>query len=163
MNHDHSPVIQELLSHIQHHLYRGKKPPRQFFAERQMLIATVTYPAQWLKDRGGAITPAEYSTLVKSILRGIWQHGQCDQIRNVPRYLLKSVQEHMRHHGDEILDRQKRIAQAIRRSMRGLLADHPPAQPHPIVDDLAIVHAHTRIKFKRPPRPASNQPALPGL
>lgn len=161
---DHAATINELVAIIRARLYRGRRPDREFFAERQMLVAAVTYPARWLKDRGGAITPAAYSALVKRILQGIWQHGQIDQVRNVPRYLLKSIQEHMKHQGDEILNRQKATAIAVRRAMRGLVADRPQAEPHPLVDELAIVHAHTRPQFKRGRKKApNNQPALPGL
>jgi hypothetical protein len=135
------------------------------FAERQMLIAAVTYPAQWLKDRGAAISPESYTTLVKTILQGIWQHGQCDKIRNVPRYLLKAIQEHMKHQGDDILDRQKRISLAVRRAMRGLVADRPQAEPHPIIEELATVHSLLRPQFKRGrKKPDSTpEPTLPGL
>ena len=165
MSRDHSPVIHALVGVIRDRLYRGRRPDRDFFAERQMLIAAVTYPAQWLKDRGGAITPDAYSVLVKGILDGIWKHGQCDAIRNVPRYLLKAVQDHMLHHGDKILDKQKATAVAVRRVMRGVVADRPQAEPHPLVEELATVHSLLRPQFKRGrKKPAAPQePTLPGL
>lgn len=160
---NHAATIEELVRIVRARLYAGR-PARQFFAERQLLIAAVTYPAQWLNDRGGAITPAAYSALVKRILEGIWQHGQIDAVRNVPRYLLKAIQEHMKHHGDEILDQQKRLAVNVRRAMRGLVADRPQTAPQPIVEELATVHALLRPQFKRGRKKTpNNQPALPGL
>jgi hypothetical protein len=162
---DHSATIEELVRVIRGRLYRDR-PAREFFAERQMLLAVVSYPASWLHRRGGAITPAAYSALVRKILDGIWQHGNLPGIRNVPRYLLKAVQEHMKHHGDEILDKQKATAVAIRRTMRGLVADRPQAAAHPLVEELATVHSLLRPQFKKRGRkqPATApEPTLPGL
>ena len=161
---DHSATIKDLVRVIRAQLYQDR-PDRDFFGERQMLIAAVTYPARWLHDRNAAITPEAYSRVVRKILDGIWQHGNLPAIRNVPRYLLKAVQEHMKHHGDEILDKQKATAVALRKVMRGLVADRPQTAPHPVVEELATVHSLLRPQFKHRGKKATppKQPTLPGL
>ena len=78
-----------------------------FYQEHKLLLRAVTHPAHWLKDRGVSLPEAKLEAILNEILRGIMHHGNTGNIGYFSAYLLKSVQDHMKHHGDEYYEQAK--------------------------------------------------------
>jgi hypothetical protein len=74
---------------------------KQFFQERSVLIQAITWPARWMNDRGARLPASGYRRILGTVINAIKRHGRRAQIQRFSVYFLHSVQEHMKHHGDQ--------------------------------------------------------------
>lgn len=72
-----------------------------FYQERMLLLRAITHPAHYLKERGMALPESRIEDILNEILRGIMHHGDTGHIGYFSAYLLKAVQKHMIHQGDD--------------------------------------------------------------
>jgi hypothetical protein len=108
----------ELLGAIRNQFYPDE--PKRFFQDRNMLLQAVTFPAKWLHERGVRLPETRYRTILLDILTTIKRHGNTARIQRFSAYLLHSVQEHMRHHGEEYYEEGKRFRDSVQDVMSGL-------------------------------------------
>jgi len=98
-------LTESFLRHIRKQFYpAGRDGDKRFFQERRMLLQAITWPARWLDERVVRLTATRYKELLNTIISTIVRHGDVSKVRSFGRYLLHSIQEHMRHHGDEYYD-----------------------------------------------------------
>ncbi|MDD5349267.1 MAG: hypothetical protein PHQ12_03555 [Chthoniobacteraceae bacterium] len=112
-------LVNRFLRSIQHQFY---KAPHQklFFQERNLLLQAICWPARYLDDRAVKISATRYTALLTGIIHTINEHGNLAAVRSPGRYLLKAVQEHMQHHGEDYYQVGKRTRDAIDDIMHGL-------------------------------------------
>ena len=103
-----------------------------FYQERNFLLRSITYPAHWLKDRGVSLPEAKLEVILNEILRGIMHHGNTGNIGYFSAYLLKVVQDHMKHQGDGYYEE----AKALRNIADSALADLTSKQRSRLPDAL---------------------------
>ena len=93
---------------------------KQFFQEKRILMMAITYPAQYLNQRGVGLPSARYQEILTTIIRTINAHGNLAKINSPGRYLLHAVQEHMRHHGEDYYEAGKKTRNDIADVLLGL-------------------------------------------
>lgn len=82
---------------------------KRYFQQEDMLTTAITTPARWLDDRGVRLPERRIEEILVGILRGIMHHGQTGRIGFFAGYFLKSVQEHMTHHGEDYYEEGKKL------------------------------------------------------
>lgn len=90
----------EQLAVIRREFFAGYSDKR-FWQERGLLVQAITFPASWLNERGVKMPAAKYRAILGTVISTIKRHGNRAKIERFSAYLLHSVQEHMRHHGEE--------------------------------------------------------------
>lgn len=104
-SHDLYPI----LKYIQKHFYADTLST--FHRDRRQLLRALTWPAAWLDRQALVITPEDYNKLLLKKLRQIQKHGNPSHYRPVqsgaegayfPKYLMKALQDHCRHHREAI-------------------------------------------------------------
>jgi hypothetical protein len=104
--------------HRRYPLQGGDKTPLQratgkrFYQERNLLIQAIAWPGDWMDRRGvrlrdDAAAIHLYRKILGRVIQTIKRHGRCDRIKRFSAYLLHSVQEHMRYHGEEYYEQAK--------------------------------------------------------
>lgn len=112
-------TIEELLETIRTRFYPAatavdRTAARRFHRDRRLLLYALTWPAAWLEHRALTCPGGRYRRLIEERLAAIAAHG--DPARYAPcfpRYLLACLQDHLRHHGDELYDELKHIRNAL--------------------------------------------------
>ncbi|WPJ97219.1 hypothetical protein SH580_05800 [Coraliomargarita algicola] len=88
-------------NYIRDHFY--EKGTQSFHRDRRQLLRALTWPAAWLDNQALIITPEDYNRLLLKKLRQIQRHGNPAQYRAYfPKYLMKALQDHCRHHKQDI-------------------------------------------------------------
>jgi hypothetical protein len=101
-------VVESLLRNIRKNLYRHNDT--HFHQDRKRLISVITWTARWMEQRGLSTSPKAYYTLISQRIADIVEHGEPEKYAQyLPAYLLKTIQEYIRHHGDALYDKLKRI------------------------------------------------------
>lgn len=124
--------VQTMLRQIKAEFF-AKVPDKQFYQELHLLRSAITYPARWLKDRGGQnVTIGLMRKILGAVIGTIKKHGDRANIGRFSVYFLHCVQGHMSHHGDEYLQEAKRmpaIARFVPAAVRDLKAKLGAADP----------------------------------
>jgi hypothetical protein len=112
-----TPVVDELvadlLALIQRRFY-AQRPPADFQRDRRTLLYALTWLAAWLEHRGLTCTPARYRAWLTERLEAIAVHGDPARYGGYfPAYLLKCLQDWLRHHGDELDTELKHVRNAL--------------------------------------------------
>jgi hypothetical protein len=92
--------VEEMLRWIRREFF-DRHTDKRFFQERQKLIEAITWPARWMNDHGVKAPAAVYRQILGTVIGTIKRHGNRAKIQRFSVYFLHSVQEHMKHHGDQ--------------------------------------------------------------
>lgn len=104
-------IINKLLPSIRQEFYCDEKC---FYYDKKMLIYALTYLASWLQRHNLKMTDKQYTQTLEKIIKDIKAHGDPQQYsKYLPRYLLKCIQNHLRHHGDAIYQELRCISNTI--------------------------------------------------
>jgi hypothetical protein len=71
----------------------------------------VLWSARWLDDKGVTLSPEEFKKIILEKLLDVKMHA--GEIRYLPKYLTKCVQDHFNHNKDEIYARAKSVTAAL--------------------------------------------------
>lgn len=101
-------ICEQLLRFIQTKFYQGN--PLAFMKDRKRLLDWVVLKfAAWLDERAVSIPPHRYLEIMRDkVLMEAVRHGAAN-IKYVPAWLGKTVEEHLKHHGEEYYDEAKAI------------------------------------------------------
>jgi hypothetical protein len=116
----------------------AKYTDKRFFQERPMLIQSITWPARWMNDRGVKARPEIYRGILRTVIKTIRERGNVSRIRRFSVYFLHSVQEHMKHHGDQYYYTAKAarpIADVLPAAIRA--SNRPGRDPDPTTSTLS--------------------------
>ena len=81
---------------------------REFHKDKNRLLYAITWPATWLEKRHLLITQKHYQEIITERLKDIKIHGDPKRYQPYfPRYLLKVLQDWVRHHEDELYEQLK--------------------------------------------------------
>ena len=136
-----------------------------FYQQRSMLISAITTPARWLEERGVRLPEKRIEEILVGILRGIMHHGDTGKIGFFCAYFAKSVQDHMKHHGEEYYEEGKRLRgildTAVEHLTKKQAARLDDAQDRTTSELAALnrLHNATRVGKRKAVKPAS-QPEL---
>jgi hypothetical protein len=154
-------LLEELLGEVKRRFYPSDDPRRRahYYRDRRHLIHALCWPAAWLRHRGLTCSHPHYRQLLRAQLHAIGTHGDPRHYSAYfPSYLLKCLQDHFRHHGDELYEQLKHVRNALDR----LLASSDfaaRAQRH--AEQLDVLAAAHRLTQPHPPRrPASDSSQL---
>ena len=132
---------EKLLAQIQQNFYSFESSEKQFYADRRRLLYALTWPGQWLEQRGLPITAKRYEQLLTQRLKAIAQHGRLESYRRYfPGYLLKCLQDWFAHHGDELYEELKHVRNHLH-SIEALLQGCTSQRAKDIATPTAQVHA----------------------
>lgn len=127
----------------------------QHFIKREFTL----YLATWLDKRGVTLKPERYKALLLGVLNEIKTHGATDLIKYWPGYLKHVLQEHLKHHGEEIYQEAKSLRTITENS---LLAIGDRLSAISTAPDPIRVLAEARrdlLTQKRTKRPSKKQPS----
>ena len=133
--------MEKLLAQIKQNFYTCKSSEKAFYADRRMLIYALTWPAQWLDQRGLCMDARQYEELFGQRLKAIAEHGDPKRYqRYFPRYLLKCLQDWFAHHGEELYEELKHVRNHLH-SIEALLQGCTSQRAEDIVTPMAQAHA----------------------
>lgn len=111
----HTPSKNELLpvlTYIRERFYPGRSA--DFQHDHRALLRALTWPAAWLDKQALTITAEDYNRLLLKKLRQIEKHGNPAHYRPYfPKYLMKALQDHCRHHHEAIYLKLKHASYTI--------------------------------------------------
>ncbi len=100
----HTPSKNELypvLKYIKEHFYADHTT--DYHRDHRQLLRALTWPAAWLDKQALTITAEDYNRLLLNKLRQIQKNGNPHHYRAYfPKYLMKALQDHCRHHQEAI-------------------------------------------------------------
>lgn len=146
-----SDVASSLLAFIRGQFYSGDD--KRFFQDQSFLLRVIAYPAAWLTRRGVMWDAKKYESFLLGIFREIQQHGQTDQVKYWPGYLLHCVQTRFKLHGEEIYEEAKSARNLVEIAM--LFTGKPQARPDTTTETLAQVSSILATKRKRAQKKAN--------
>lgn len=152
-------MLGELLAESRRRFYAAK-PVAEFQRDRRRLLYALSWPADWLERRGLFCPPARYRALVVARLDAVRAHG--DPARYgafFPSYLLKCLQDHFAHHGDELHDELKHLRNAIELVTGALRFAEDDRAAHARQIDV-LARAHRLLRAQAPPPSDPRQLAL---
>ena len=145
-----SDVVESLLRRIRENLYPDNDS--EFHKDRKRLVHAITWIANWMERRGLATSPKAYYTLISRQVADIVEHGQPERYAQyLPTYLLKCIQQHILHHGDELYDRLKRIRSYVEAiEVKTREKDQPADRNRRFIRDMQRLHhiANPKIRPK---------------
>jgi hypothetical protein len=157
-NTERTPVdVDELLRNIRHQFYT-EAPLKKFLQDQNVLLLAVTWPAKWLKERGVTWSEQRYLQTLYDLLQQIKRHGATGEIQYFPGYLLKVIQDHFAHNGEDYCDEGKRARYAWEKALGTALGATRAAQiraDEQTLDTLAQAHRVLAIQRRRPKAKAS--------
>ncbi|MEK9754480.1 MAG: hypothetical protein VW338_14900 [Rhodospirillaceae bacterium] len=153
-----------LLGVIRNQFY-GDDRDRWFADQHFIRKNVVLWPATWFDERAVTIQPGRYKALLLEILTKIKHHGDTGNIRFLPGYLMKCVQDHFRHNGEAIYNEAKALRTKLDRALWAVQANAKPVETL----DVRLMAQAQRLatvprKRKRPAtrrKPVSPPPAKP--
>lgn len=152
-------LLGELLAEVRERFY-ATKSVAEFHRDRRRLVQALCWPADWLERRGLFCSPSRYRAIVVARLDDVRAHG--DPARYgafFPSYLLKCVQDHFAHHGDELHDELKHIRNALEAASSTLrFAESAPMIHARQID--ALARAHRLLRARAPSASDPRQLAL---
>lgn len=150
--------LDQLLASIRKRFY-AKQPEKRFFQDMAMLQKAVTWPATWLRARGVAWPAKRYFQAITNKLAEIEQHGAPAEF--FPGYLMKVLQDHFAHNGEEYTREGKHVGSSIAYILAGLPGHRSAAkrEEESVINVLAAAHSllATRPKSAKSPKSESTQ------
>jgi hypothetical protein len=154
--------VEEMLRLIRREFF-GHLTEKRFFQERPRLIEAITWPAHWMNERGVRLPASGYRRILGKVIDTIKRHGNREKIQRFSVYFLHSVQEHMKHHGDEYYYETKAarpisaVLPAVTRHVR------PGRAPDRTTETLAQMNQVLRSPGGRRRRIREGEPMLPSF
>lgn len=165
-NTETTPVdVDELLRNIRSQFYTGQ-PEKRFHQDRTVLMMAITWPANWLKERGVTWPADRYFKTIRDLLNQVKRHGATAEIRYFPGYLLKVVQDHFAHNSDTYCDEGKQARHTWERALGKALGSASVSrmrQDEQVIETMAAAHrilATGKRRAKVPVKPPSNEGLL---
>jgi hypothetical protein len=138
-------IVGDLLASIRGAFY-GDFTDKQWHQEKRFLTRVVTWPAAWFNRRAVTVRPERYKQIVLGILDGIKAHGSTAAVKFWPGYLLRCVQEHFKHHGDEYYEEGKAVRSIVDRAL-SQATGRPAADPvQALAQANAVLAPRTRAR-----------------
>jgi hypothetical protein len=101
-----------VLDYIRAHFYANDDARYQ--RDKTMLLYALTWPAAWLDKHALKTTPEHYRSILVAQLRQIRQHGDPGHYgRHFPGYLLKCLQQWLRHNHEQLYNQLKHASHTI--------------------------------------------------
>jgi hypothetical protein len=120
-------MVADLLQMIRGQFY-GDLPTEQWFKDRAFMTKNVVlWPATWLNERGLTLAPSRYQQILVEKINDAKRNATA-AIYRPTGYLMKCVQDHFRHHEDELHDEAKAFTASVERAV-GQLSAAPAADP----------------------------------
>lgn len=136
-NNDLYPILQ----YIKEHFYANNI--QAFHRDRRQLLRALTWPAAWLDSQALVITPEDYNRLLLRKLRQIKTHGNPNHYQAYfPKYLMKALQDHCRHHREALYLKLKHASYTIDHLAKNI----QPAEPNQHTQTMAAAHDLLRQK-----------------
>lgn len=88
----------------------------QAFIKREFTL----YLASWLDKRGVTLPATQYKALLLDLLNDIKTHGKTDAIKYWPGYLKHVLQQHLKHHGEDLYEKAKSLRTITENSLLSL-------------------------------------------
>jgi hypothetical protein len=109
---DRRQLLRALTQHIREHFYADR--PEDYHRDRRQLLRALTWPAAWLDRQALTITAEDYNRLLLKKLHQIRRHGDPKHYKAYfPKYLMKALQDHCRHHQEAIYLKLKHASYTI--------------------------------------------------
>lgn len=112
----------------------------------------VLWPASWLNGKGVSLPPDRYKGLILGVLMDIKRHGNTGAVKFWPGYMKHCLQEHFKHHGDEIYDEAKSIRTVLEQAMLAAKKAQGSKAPDPVE---LMAQAYRLSRHQGRPRPAA--------
>jgi hypothetical protein len=117
----HLPVdiVTDLLTAIRNQFYADSRDQflkDQHFIKREFCL----YLASWLDKRGVTLKPDRYKALLLGLLNEIKTHGNTAAVKYWPGYLKHVLQQHLKHHGEDIYQEAKSLRTLAENSLLSL-------------------------------------------
>lgn len=154
-------IIDELIDLIRRQ-FCADLPKEEWWKMKRFMRRVVTWPAGWMTGKGMAVPPKRYREILLGVFNTIKIHGNTDNVRYWPAYLLHSVQEHFKHHGEEYLDEAKAIEAKAHLALMGLRRAPDSEVADRRIEALSSVHnaLKPRRQAKKKPGQDSEQLSL---
>lgn len=157
-----SEIVNDLQGAIRNQFYGDafeRWPKDQHFIKREFTL----YLATWLDKRGVTLKPERYKALLLGLLNEIKTHGKTEAIKYWPGYLKLVLQNHLKHHGEDIYQEAKSLrtlAENTLLSLGSACVSRAPSGVSP--DPIAVMAAArrdllTQKRAKRPSKSATKQ------
>ncbi len=156
-------TLRQLLGAIRRRFYSGGSQPEQkhWHRDRQALIKALTWPAHWMNERGVSISQPRYRQLLEERLADIASYGDPKRRQAYfPAYLLKCLQDHFAHRGEDYYDELKHIRNALYGLNIQVNIDQPARDREKEIDALARTHRLLTVKAqarRKAPKPSEKQ------
>lgn len=108
-------VIKEALERVRAKFYELQ--PARFAQDREFLVKALTIPAEWLHSRAVAMPAKWHAEIIRRILDEAEKFAT-GLIKYTPGYLMKCVQDHMRHQGERYYNAAKATPRAVGKVVR---------------------------------------------
>lgn len=154
-------IIADLMGAIRNSFYAGDE--RWFKDQAFLRRRVVTWPAGWLNRSGVALKPERYKEIMLGIFLDIKRKGKTEAVRYWPGYLVHCVQEHFKHHGEEIYAEGKALRNQAENVLTGLTRALEAARTADPVAALAQVHQALTAAHKRKQKPPERKQMGLGL
>jgi hypothetical protein len=158
----HLPVdiVTDLLTAIRNQFYADSRDQflkDQHFIKREFCL----YLASWLDKRGVTLKPDRYKALLLGLLNEIKTHGNTAAVKYWPGYLKHVLQQHLKHHGEDIYHEAKSLRTLAENSLLSLshLNGGASAAAEPTLDPIRAMAEARRdlLQNKRSKRPSKSQ------
>ena len=116
--------LDNVLRYIRKHIYgEGNE---SFQNDRRRILYALTWPAAWLDSHALRMHSQDYQRMLMDKLKQIHAHGDPACYRAYfPRYLLKCLQDHCRHHHETLYRELKHASYSIEHILDHLQSSQP--------------------------------------
>ncbi|HEX7861819.1 MAG TPA: hypothetical protein VF773_15905 [Verrucomicrobiae bacterium] len=124
-------IVADVQSAIRNQFYGDaldRWPKDQHFIKREFTL----YFASWLDKRGVSLPPHQYKQILLERLNEIKVHGNTRAIKYWPGYLKHVLQEHLKHHGEEIYEQAKSLRTLAENTLLSLGKAATDGSPDPV-------------------------------
>ena len=139
-------IVGDLLASIRGAFY-GDLDDKQWHQEKRFLTRVVTWPASWFNRRAVTVRPERYKAIFLGIVDDIKVHGSTAGVKFWPGYLLRCVQEHFRHHGDEYYEEGKAVRATVEKAL-SQVAGRRQVDPVEALAQVSAVLAPRRVRTR---------------
>lgn len=147
--------VDALLRNIRGQFYTDL-PEKRFHQDRNVLMLAITWPAQWLHERGVTWSGERYFRTLRDLLVEIKRHGATAQIKFFPGYLLKCVQDHFAPNSDAYCEEGRQARHTWERALGRAVASAAPSSLRQDEEKIAVLaEAHRVLAVRRKPAKAA--------
>ena len=140
-------IIADLMGVIRNQFYGGDDA---WFKDQEFIRRrVVTWPARWLNTRGVTLPAERYKAILLGIFQEIKRHGATGAVKYWPGYLVHCVQEHFKHHGEEIYGEAKALRNLVENAVLAGRRAALEVKGNDPVAGLALVHQALTTAHKR--------------